>query len=47
MRRQDRRRAATWSKSEFIEGAKASGLLQRLIERAGLRGFEVAPLKHN
>jgi polar amino acid transport system substrate-binding protein len=33
--------------SEFIEEAKTSGLVQRLIERAGLRGFEVAPRKHN
>jgi polar amino acid transport system substrate-binding protein len=29
--------------SEFIEEAKASGLVQRVIERAGLRGFQVAP----
>ncbi len=29
--------------SEFIEEAKASGLVQRAIERAGLRGVRVAP----
>lgn len=29
--------------SEFIEEAKASGLVQRVIERAGLRGVQVAP----
>ena len=29
--------------SEFIEDAKASGLVQRVIERAGLRGVQVAP----
>jgi polar amino acid transport system substrate-binding protein len=29
--------------SEFVENAKASGLLQRAIERAGERGIEVAP----
>jgi polar amino acid transport system substrate-binding protein len=29
--------------SEFLESAKASGLLQRAIERAGERGIEVAP----
>jgi polar amino acid transport system substrate-binding protein len=29
--------------SEFIEEAKASGLVQRAIERAGLRGVQVAP----
>jgi polar amino acid transport system substrate-binding protein len=28
---------------EFIEAAKASGLIQRAIERAGERGIEVAP----
>jgi polar amino acid transport system substrate-binding protein len=28
--------------SEFIEEAKASGLVQRIIERGGLRGFQVA-----
>jgi polar amino acid transport system substrate-binding protein len=27
--------------SEFIEGAKASGLVQRAIEHAGLRGYQV------
>jgi polar amino acid transport system substrate-binding protein len=30
--------------SEFIEEAKASGLVQRAIERAGQRGIQVAPL---
>jgi polar amino acid transport system substrate-binding protein len=29
--------------SEFLEEAKASGLVQRAIERAGERGIEVAP----
>lgn len=29
--------------SDFIEEAKASGLVQRAIERAGVRGFQVAP----
>ncbi len=29
--------------SEFIEEAKASGLVKRAIERAGLRGVQVAP----
>ena len=29
--------------SEFIEQAKASGLVARIIERGGLRGFRVAP----
>ncbi len=29
--------------SEFIEEAKASGLVQRALERAGLRGAQVAP----
>jgi polar amino acid transport system substrate-binding protein len=29
--------------SEFIEEAKASGLVQRAIERAGIRGVQVAP----
>jgi polar amino acid transport system substrate-binding protein len=29
--------------SDFVEEAKASGLLQRIIERAGERGIEVAP----
>jgi len=29
--------------SDFIEEAKASGLIQRAIERSGLRGVEVAP----
>ena len=29
--------------SEFIEAAKASGLVQQAIERAGMRGAQVAP----
>ena len=29
--------------NEFIEEAKASGLVQRAIERAGLRGIQMAP----
>jgi polar amino acid transport system substrate-binding protein len=29
--------------SEFIEEAKASGLVQQAIDRAGLRGVQVAP----
>ena len=29
--------------NEFVEEAKASGLVQRAIERAGLRGVQVAP----
>jgi len=29
--------------SEFVEQAKASGLVQRAIERAGLQGVQVAP----
>jgi polar amino acid transport system substrate-binding protein len=29
--------------SEFIEEAKASGLVQRAIELGGLRGVQVAP----
>ena len=29
--------------SEFVEEAKASGLVKRAIEVAGLRGVEVAP----
>ena len=29
--------------TEFIEEAKASGLVQRAIERGGLRGVQVAP----
>jgi polar amino acid transport system substrate-binding protein len=32
--------------SEFIEEAKASGLVQQAIERAGLRGVQVAPAGH-
>jgi polar amino acid transport system substrate-binding protein len=30
--------------SEFLEEAKASGLIQNVIERNGLRGFQVSPL---
>jgi polar amino acid transport system substrate-binding protein len=33
--------------SEFIEEAKASGLVQQAIERAGLPGLKVAPTKTN
>ena len=33
--------------SEFIEQAKASGLVQQAIERAGLPGYQVAPAKIN
>jgi polar amino acid transport system substrate-binding protein len=33
--------------SEFIEQAKASGLVQQAIERAGVRGVQVAPGKAN
>ena len=33
--------------SEFIEQAKASGLVQQAIERAGLPGYKVAPAKTN
>jgi polar amino acid transport system substrate-binding protein len=29
--------------TEFVEEAKASGLVQRAIERAGLRGVQIAP----
>ena len=29
--------------SEFVEEAKASGMIQRIIDRAGLRGFQVSP----
>jgi polar amino acid transport system substrate-binding protein len=29
--------------SEFVEQAKASGLVQQAIERAGLQGVQVAP----
>jgi polar amino acid transport system substrate-binding protein len=32
--------------SDFIEEAKASGLVQQAIERAGLRGAQVAPPGH-
>ena len=32
--------------TEFIEEAKASGLVQRAIERGGLRGIQVAPPGH-
>jgi polar amino acid transport system substrate-binding protein len=33
--------------SEFVEDAKASGLIGRIIERGALRGFEVAPSQHS
>ena len=33
--------------SEFIEQAKASGLVQQAIERAGLPGHKVASVKTN
>jgi polar amino acid transport system substrate-binding protein len=33
--------------SEFIEQAKASGLVQQAIERAGLPGYKTAPAKTN
>jgi hypothetical protein len=33
--------------SEFIEQAKASGLVQQAIERAGLPGYKVASAKTN
>jgi polar amino acid transport system substrate-binding protein len=33
--------------SEFIEQAKASGLVQRAIERSGLPGYKEAPAKTN
>lgn len=33
--------------SEFVEEAKASGLVQRLIERAGRTGLQVAPLTNS
>jgi polar amino acid transport system substrate-binding protein len=33
--------------SEFIEQAKASGLVQQAIEPAGLPGYQVAPAKIN
>jgi polar amino acid transport system substrate-binding protein len=33
--------------SEFIEQAKASGLVQQAIERAGLPGHRMAPTKTN
>jgi len=33
--------------SEFVEQAKASGLVQQAIERAGLPGYKVAPAKTN
>jgi polar amino acid transport system substrate-binding protein len=33
--------------SEFVEQAKSSGLVQQAIERAGLPGHQVAPLKAN
>jgi polar amino acid transport system substrate-binding protein len=31
--------------SDFVEEAKASGLVRRALERAGMRGVEVAPLR--
>ena len=31
--------------SEFVEEAKASGLVKRAVEHAGVRGIEVAPLR--
>jgi polar amino acid transport system substrate-binding protein len=31
--------------SEFVEEAKASGLVKRAVEHAGVRGVEVAPLR--
>jgi polar amino acid transport system substrate-binding protein len=31
--------------SEFVEQAKASGLVQQFIDRSGMRGFKVAPPK--
>jgi polar amino acid transport system substrate-binding protein len=30
--------------NEFIDDAKASGLMQRAIERAGLRGVQIVPV---
>ena len=30
-------------RSEYIEYAKASGLIARLIEKSGIRGLAVAP----
>ena len=33
--------------TEFIEEAKASGLVQRAIQRGGLRGIQVAPSGHH
>ena len=32
--------------TEFIEEAKASGLVPRAIERGGLRGVQVAPARN-
>jgi polar amino acid transport system substrate-binding protein len=29
--------------SEFIEAAKSSGLVKQMVERAGLRGVQIAP----
>ena len=37
------RRALQSYLAEFVEDAKASGLIRRLIAEAGLRGFQVAP----
>jgi polar amino acid transport system substrate-binding protein len=36
-------RQAAEALSEFIEQAKASGLVAQAIERAGIRGVSVAP----
>jgi len=33
--------------TEFVEQAKASGLIQQAIDRAGLPGHQVAPAKAN
>ena len=33
--------------SEFLEDAKASGLVQQFIDRSGMRGFKVVPSKPN
>jgi hypothetical protein len=33
--------------TEFVEQAKASGLVQQAIERSGLPGYLVAPAKTN
>ena len=31
--------------SEFVDEAKAAGLVKRAVEHAGVRGVEVAPLR--